>query len=59
MKRRLFEKRMRAAGWHLLRRGGKHDVWTNADETKQEYVPRHGEINEHLARAIIKNVEEG
>ena len=58
MKRRRLEKKLRSLGWRLLRRGGKHDVWTNTDETKVEYIPRHADINEALARAILRNAEE-
>ena len=36
----------------LLRHGGSHDVWTNGQE--EEPVPRHAEINENLARKILK-----
>jgi mRNA interferase HicA len=57
MKRRLLEKKLRALGWRLLRHGGKHDVWTNAEGTKTEYVPRHPEVNEVLAKAILRNAE--
>ncbi len=58
MKRRELEKKMRSLGWRFVRHGGKHDVWTNQGETKLEYVPRHAEVNERLARAILKNAEE-
>lgn len=58
MKRRRLEKKLRSLGWRLLRHGGRHDVWTNADETKTEYVPRHPDVNEALAKAILKNAEE-
>ena len=58
MKRRRLEKKPRSLGWRLLRHGGKHDVWTNADQTKTEYVPRHADINERLARAILRSAEE-
>lgn len=58
MKRRDLEKKLRDLGWRFHRHGGKHDVWTNADDTRSEYVPRHTEINERLARAILKNAEE-
>jgi predicted RNA binding protein YcfA (HicA-like mRNA interferase family) len=57
MKRRELEKKLRARGWKLVRHGRKHDVWANAEDTKTDYVPRHSEINERLAKAILKNVE--
>lgn len=39
-------------GWYLKRHGGGHDLYTNGTET--ETIPRHKEINEKLAQAIIK-----
>ncbi len=52
MKRRELESRLRALGWSFLRHGGSHDVWT--DGQRLEYVPRHAEINENLARKILR-----
>jgi mRNA interferase HicA len=52
VKRRDLERRLSQAGWYLLRHGGNHDVWTNGQE--EEPVPRHSEINENLARKILK-----
>ncbi len=45
---RLFEQN----GWYFLRDGGRHDVYTNGKET--EPIPRHKEINEILAKKLIK-----
>lgn len=39
-------------GWYLKRSGGNHDIYTNGSAI--EAVPRHKEIKENLARAIIK-----
>lgn len=39
-------------GWWVLREGGSHIIMTNGYEI--EPVPRHKEINEQLAKAIIK-----
>ncbi len=58
MKRRELERRLRDLGWVLERHGGKHDVWRNADGSFAEYVPRHAEIHEMLARAILKRAAE-
>jgi mRNA interferase HicA len=52
VKRRELEKRLTDCGWLLLRHGAKHDVWTNGE--REEYVPRHREVNEDLARAILR-----
>jgi mRNA interferase HicA len=50
VRRRELERRLAALGWSLLRHGGKHDVWTDG---RLEYVPRHAEVNELLARRIL------
>ena len=39
-------------GWTLVRHGGNHDVYSKGKET--EVVPRHTEIDERLAKAIIR-----
>jgi mRNA interferase HicA len=52
VKRRDLERTLTRAGWRLARRGGRHDIWT--DGTREEAVPRHTEINENLARKILK-----
>ena len=55
MKRRDLERRLRALGWTLVRTGRKHDVWS--DGRNQEAIPRHAEINERLALAILARVK--
>jgi mRNA interferase HicA len=57
MKRREFEKRLQMLGWKFCRHGSKHDVWTNGEY--EIAVPRHGEINEYTARAILKEAKRG
>ncbi|PYQ25768.1 MAG: toxin-antitoxin system, toxin component, HicA family protein [Acidobacteria bacterium] len=52
MKRQELERRLTTCGWRFLRHGGKHDVWT--DGQREEPIPRHREINEQLARAILR-----
>jgi mRNA interferase HicA len=39
-------------GWYFKRNGARHDVYTNG--TDSEYIPRHVEIAEVLAWALIK-----
>lgn len=39
-------------GWYIKRHGASHDIYTNGTDT--EAIPRHKEINEKLAQAIIK-----
>ena len=52
MKRRLLITKLKQAGFHFERHGGNHDIYTNGKEI--EPIPRHKEINEQLAKAIIK-----
>ena len=48
---RLLEKN----GWWKLWEGANHIVYTNGKEN--EVIPRHRELNEMLAKAIIKRRE--
>ena len=52
MKRADLEKLLRKNGWRPIRHGGNHDIWTNGRD--HETIPRHAEISENLAKAIIK-----
>ena len=52
MKRRDLIKLFEKNGWHFLRDGGQHDIYTNGQ--KSEPIPRHKEINETLAKALIR-----
>ncbi|MGZ3632830.1 MAG: type II toxin-antitoxin system HicA family toxin [Parachlamydiaceae bacterium] len=55
MKKKDLEKKLSRAGWWLARHGGNHDIWTNGNTTTQ--IPRHPEVNELLAKSIIKIAE--
>ncbi|HIX99972.1 type II toxin-antitoxin system HicA family toxin [Faecalicatena contorta] len=52
MKRRDLIKKLEDGGFVFERHGSSHDVYTRGDE--QETVPRHNEIDERLARAILR-----
>lgn len=52
MKRRDLIKLLKANGWWLLRPGNNHDIYTNGKAS--EPIPRHNEIKEQLAAAIIR-----
>ena len=52
MKRRDLIKLLKANGWWLLRTGTNHDIYTNGKVS--ETIPRHSEIKEQLALAIIR-----
>ena len=55
MKKQTLERKLKALGWYLLRQGSRHEIWTNGVE--QEPVPRHREINENLARKILRTAK--
>jgi len=55
MKKRDLEKKLKSNGWWFVRHGGNHDIWTNGEIDNQ--VPRHAEVNELLARSILKKAE--
>lgn len=52
MKRNDLIKLLEKNGWTFKRNGGNHDIYTK--DGQREAVPRHSEINERLARDIIK-----
>lgn len=52
MKRKELIKKLLSNGFVFERHGGNHDVYRRGNEFEQ--VPRHSEINEYLAKAIIK-----
>ena len=52
MKQKDLIKLLKDNGWYLVRDGGNHDIYTNGKDV--EAIPRHREINEQLAKAIIK-----
>lgn len=52
MKRKDLIKRLEKAGFKFARHGGKHDVYKRGSD--EEQIPRHTEINEILAKAILK-----
>lgn len=54
MKRRELLRQLRKEGCVLLRSGGNHDVYVCRKTGKKQPVPRHSEIDEHLARHIIR-----
>ena len=56
MKRRDLVKMLENMGCTLTRHGGRHDWYTNPSTKQSQPVPRHNEINEHLAKSIIKKL---
>lgn len=56
MKRRDLIERLEAAGCILLRHGAKHDIYHHPRSGRSQPVPRHREINELLARKIVRDL---
>lgn len=58
MKRRDLIKRLEEMGCILVRHGGSHDWYTNPKTKQSQPVPRHTEINENLAKSILKKLSD-
>lgn len=56
MKRRDLIRLLEQLGCELVRNGGRHDWYTNQKTRQSQPVPRHSEINEHLAKFIIRKL---
>ena len=56
MKRKDLIKILNNHGCILLRNGSKHDIYHNHQKGTTQPVPRHNEINEILAKKIIKDL---
>jgi len=56
MKRRDLLRLLQKGGCELLRAGGNHDIYINPANGKKQPVPRHSEIDEFLARHIIRHL---
>ena len=52
MKKRVLEKKLKEYGWYKYKEGKNHEKWTNGDI--KTTVPRHTDINEITAKAILK-----
>jgi len=52
MKRRELIKKLLDVGFVFDRHGGNHDIYKRGDD--EEMVPRHREINDNLAKSIIR-----
>ncbi|OHB87132.1 MAG: addiction module toxin, HicA family [Planctomycetes bacterium RIFCSPHIGHO2_02_FULL_40_12] len=56
MKRKDLIKRIKSIGCIFVRHGGNHDWYKNPQNEKYQPVPRHNEIEEGLAKRIIKRL---
>ena len=52
MKQRDLIKKLERVGFIFERHGGSHDVYRRGKDTEE--IPRHKEIDERLARAILR-----
>lgn len=52
MKQRELVKMLESIGFIFERHGGNHDIYRRGSDIEQ--IPRHKEINEKLARAILR-----
>jgi mRNA interferase HicA len=56
MKRRDLLAHLTSHGCSLFREGARHSWWHNPMLNKRSAVPRHTEINTHLARKICRDL---
>jgi mRNA interferase HicA len=56
MKRRDLIRHLESNGYELLREGGRHSWWHNVEQNRRSAIPRHREINNHLAKKICKDL---
>jgi hypothetical protein len=54
MKKTLLLKTIKKYGAIFVRHGKKHDIYQNLRTGEFEQIPRHSDIEENLARDIIK-----
>ncbi len=52
MKRKDLIALLEKNGWELKRNGGNHDIYMKGSD--RETIPRHREVAENLAKAIIR-----
>jgi predicted RNA binding protein YcfA (HicA-like mRNA interferase family) len=56
MKRRDLIQQIESLGAKFIRHGGRHDWYQNSESKLAQPVPRHSEINEMLAKSILKKL---
>ena len=54
MKKKDLISKIESMGCVLIRHGSKHDWYQNPETKQSQPVPRHNEINENLAKHILK-----
>ena len=56
MKRRDLIRKIEKLGCIFIRHGGRHDWYQNPDTGASQPVPRHREVEDHLAKHILKKL---
>ena len=56
MNRRLLIEKLQRGGGVFVRHGGKHDYYRNPETGRVETIPRHREVDERLAKKILKSL---
>ena len=56
MRRKALIKKITSNGCVLVRRGARHDLYKNPKTGEKQPIPRHEDIDENLARHIIKRL---
>jgi predicted RNA binding protein YcfA (HicA-like mRNA interferase family) len=56
MKKSELIRKLNEQGAVFVRHGSKHDVYVQPKTNKEAAVPRHDEINEYTAKAILKKL---
>jgi mRNA interferase HicA len=56
VRRKELIRRLEKLGCVLVRHGGSHDWYTNPKTRQSQPVPRHTEVNEWLARSILRKL---
>ena len=57
MKRIDLIRHLERNGCQLLREGGRHTVYVNRSAKRSSAIPRHGDVNEFLARKICYDLQ--
>jgi predicted RNA binding protein YcfA (HicA-like mRNA interferase family) len=56
LKRTDLVRRLKQMGCEMVRHGSGHDWWRNPETGAAQPVPRHREVNEQLARKILRTL---
>lgn len=56
MKRKALIRKITSSGCFLVRHGARHDLYRNPKTGKKQPVPRHDEIDDNLAKHVIKEL---